>query len=185
MKNIVLIGMPGTGKSTVGVILAKRLGYDFVDTDLLIIKRTGKKLPEILSEPGIEGFLEIETLVGASLRCEKCVIATGGSMVLCKDAITALCDGNVVVWLDTKLEELERRIGVGTDRGIAAGPGETIVDIYAVRRPLYEKYADIHIKCRGGTDEVVSQVRNALTNFRAAGAQNRGANQSNGVIDSR
>ena len=151
MKNIVLIGMPGTGKSTVGVILAKRLGYDFVDTDLLIIKRTGKKLPEILSETGIEGFLEIENLVGASLRCEKCVIATGGSMVLCKDAITALCDGNV----------------------------------YAVRRPLYEKYADIHIKCRGGTDEVVSQVRNALTNFRAAGAQNRGANQSNGVIDSR
>lgn len=170
MKNIVLIGMPGTGKSTVGVVLAKRLGYDFIDTDLLIIKKAEKTLPEILSEIGIEGFLEIENLVGASLSCEKCVIATGGSMVLCKDAITALCDGNVVVWLDTKLEELERRIGVGKDRGIAAGPGETIADIYAARRPLYEKYADIHIQCRGGTDDVVSQARNALTSFRVSGA---------------
>jgi len=167
MNNIVLIGMPGTGKSTVGVILAKRLGYDFVDTDLLIIKKAGRTLPEILTEIGIEGFLEIENQVGGSLRCEKCVIATGGSMVLCEDAMKNLHGGNTVVWLDTGLEELERRIGAGSDRGIAAKPGETIADIYTVRRPLYEKYAGIQIECKGGTDDVVSQIKSALVHLQA------------------
>jgi len=154
--------MPGTGKSTVGVILAKRLGYDFIDSDLLIIKRAGKTLPEILAESGVNGFLEIENIIGKSLRCEKSVVATGGSMVLCKDAMANLSDGNLVIWLDTEPRELERRISVGADRGIAAEPGETIADIYTVRRPLYEKYSDIHIECKGGTDDVVSQIRDAL-----------------------
>lgn len=161
MNNIVLIGMPGAGKSTAGVILAKRLGYDFVDTDLLIIKKAGRTLPEILTEKGIEGFLEIENQVGLGLRCEKCVIATGGSMVLCGDAMKSL-SRNTVVWLDTKLEELERRIGAASERGIAAKPEETTADIYKARKPLYEKYADIRIECEGGTDEVVSQIQRAL-----------------------
>lgn len=170
MKNIVLIGMPGTGKSTVGVILAKRLGYDFIDTDLLIIKRAGKTLPEILREAGIEGLLEIENLVGASLKCEKSVIATGGSMVLCKGAMENLKSRGLAVWLDTELSELERRIGADLiSRGIAANPGETVADIYRARRPYYKKYADIHIRCSGNTDKVVSQVISALTNSKAIG----------------
>ncbi|NCB51626.1 MAG: shikimate kinase [Clostridia bacterium] len=162
MNNIVLIGMPGAGKSTVGVILAKRLGYSFIDTDLLIIKKMGKTLPEILSEVDVASFLEIEGQIGESVRCEKCVIATGGSMVFSGAAMNNLREGSVVIWLDTKVDELERRVSAAADRGIAAQPGTTIADIDAVRRPLYEKYADIHINCRDGTDNVVSQIREAL-----------------------
>ena len=164
-----LIGMPGTGKSTVGIILAKHMGYDFIDTDLLIIRGTGKTLPEILVDSGIEGFLEIENLVGASIECEKCVIATGGSIVLCNDAMENLRKESVIVWLDTELAELERRIAASSSRGIAAKPGETVADIYKARRPFYEKYADIHIECAGNTDSVVSQVIRALANSKASG----------------
>lgn len=162
MNNIVLIGMPGTGKSTVGVILAKRLGYDFIDADLLIIKEAKKTLPQIIADVGINGFLEIENQVGKNIRCDQCVIATGGSMVLNEDAMKNLCDNNIVIWLDTNVAELERRIASGTDRGIAVAPGTTVAEILTARKPLYEKYADIHIKCENGTDRVVSQIRDAL-----------------------
>jgi shikimate kinase len=154
--------MPGTGKSTVGVILAKRLGYDFIDADLQIIKETGKTLPEIITENGIDGFLKIEDQVGGNIRCNKCVIATGGSMVLNENAMKNLCDKNIVIWLDTDVAELERRIENGTDRGIAVTPGTTVAEILALRKPFYEKYADIHIKCENGTEHVVSQIREAL-----------------------
>ncbi len=162
MNNIVLIGMPGTGKSTVGVILAKRLGYNFIDTDLLVIQRANSTLPKILKEEGVQGFLEIESYVGEHLQCEKCVIATGGSMVLSEKAMRNLCAMNVVIWLDTKPEELERRISKEADRGIAAEPGTTIAAIYAMRRPLYEKYAQIRIECKVGVDNLVLQIRDAL-----------------------
>ncbi len=117
MPNIILIGMPGTGKSTVGVILAKRLGYDFIDVDLLIIKKTGKTLPEIIADDGVGGFLAIENQVGESIRCHRCVIATGGSMVLNDRAMEHLGAENTVIWLDTDVAELEQRIENGTDRG--------------------------------------------------------------------
>lgn len=162
MNNVVLIGMPGTGKSTVGVILAKRLGYDFIDTDLVIAKKAGKTLPEILADVGIDEFLKLEGNVGKNIRCEKTVIATGGSMALREEAMQNLCRDNVVIWLDTASEELERRINASPDRGIAAEHGTTVADINAARRPFYEKYADIHIKCLNGTDNVVSQIREAL-----------------------
>jgi len=170
LKNIVLIGMPGTGKSTVGVILAKRLGYDFIDTDLLIIKKAGKTLPEILEDKGIGGFLEIENLVGAGLRCERSVIATGGSMALCKEAMENLKSRGITVWLDTELEALKRRLMSFSNRGIAAEPGQTVADIYEARRPFYEKYADIRIKCAGDTESVVGQVINALAESGAIAA---------------
>lgn len=162
MHNIVLIGMPGTGKSTVGVILAKRLGYDFIDADLLIIKKAGKTLAEIIANAGVECFLDIENEVGESIRCDHCVIATGGSMVLNEGAMKHLCAENTVVWLDTDVKELERRIENGTDRGIAVAPGTSIAQIYADRKQLYEKYANIHIQCENGTDRVVSQIRDRL-----------------------
>jgi shikimate kinase len=162
MNNIILIGMPGAGKSTVGVILAKRLGYDFIDTDLLIIKEAGKTLPELLADGDVEAFVAMEGRIGQNLRCSGSVIATGGSMVYSADAMTNLSDHGVVVWLDTDTDELERRISRAADRGIAAKAGTTIADIYAVRKPLYEKFADIHIFCEDGTDNVVAQIRDAL-----------------------
>lgn len=154
--------MPGTGKSTTGVILAKRLGYGFIDTDLLIIEEAGKTLPEILAEGGVAAFLALEGRVGERIRCRKCVIATGGSMVLSAEAMKNLRGGGIVVWLDTATDELLRRISGSADRGIAAEPGTTIAEIDALRRPLYEKYADIHIRCRSGTDNVVAQIREAI-----------------------
>ena len=161
-RNIVLIGMPGTGKSTAGVILAKQLGYEFVDTDLLLIKRAGKTLPEIMAECGVDGFLKLEGQVGESIRCEKSVIATGGSMVFSESAMKNLCKNNVVVWLDTELSVLEERLGSSAGRGIAAAPGTTVAEIFHVRKPLYEKYADIHIHCTGNTDHVVFQIMEAV-----------------------
>ena len=161
-KSIVLIGMPGTGKSTAGVILAKQLGYEYLDTDLLLIKRAGKTLPEIMAESGVDGFLELEGQVGESIHCEKCVIATGGSMVFSENAMKNLCNKNVVIWLDTDLSVLQERINGSADRGIAAAPGATVAGIYDVRKPLYEKYADIHILCTGNTDHVVAQIKEAV-----------------------
>ena len=161
-KNIILIGMPGTGKSTVGVILAKRLGYDFLDSDLLLAREAGMTLPEILNSMGVDGFLELEGRVGAGIKCSGTVIATGGSMVLSPEAMANLAANGVIVWLETRLYELERRINRNPDRGIAAGPNTSVEDIYAVRRPLYEKYADVRIKCRKGVDPVVAQVLDAL-----------------------
>ena len=120
MKNIVLIGMPGSGKSTVGVLLAKALGYSFVDVDLIICKEAGKPLQEILDNEGLDFFLHLEGRIGAELDYDKTVIATGGSMVLSENAMENL-------------------------RGIAFGKGETLDDVYRVRYPLYKKYADITV----------------------------------------
>lgn len=162
MGNIVLIGMPGTGKSTVGVLLAKRLGYTFLDTDLEIIRRTGKTLPALLEALGVPAFLELEGRVGASLDCGRCVIATGGSMVYSEAAMTALGRAGVIVWLDTDVSELERRIRRNPDRGIAAAAGVTVADLAAERRPLYARWADIRIRCAGETEAVAAQVAAAL-----------------------
>lgn len=164
MKNIVLIGMPGTGKSTVGVVLAKRLGYDFIDGDLLITRREGNTLPEIIAREGLERFLEIEGEVGCAIDCERTVIATGGSMVFSDKAMRHLKQNGFVIWLETELETLAQRLAYNSreDRGVAAPAGMSIEEIYAVRAPLYEKYADIRIKCEYGTERTVQQIRDAL-----------------------
>lgn len=152
--------MPGTGKSTVGVILAKYLGYDFIDTDILIASREGRSLPRILDEEGIEGFLRIEGETGASIDVTSTVIATGGSMVLSEDAMESLRKNGVVVWLKTPIDELERRFALSSrrDRGVAAPDNMTTEEIYSSRRPFYEKYADVVIECEPGTEACVSQV---------------------------
>ncbi|MCD7845283.1 MAG: shikimate kinase [Oscillospiraceae bacterium] len=164
MKNIVLIGMPGTGKSTVGVILAKRLGYDFLDTDILLARREGHTLPEILAAYGLEGFLQREEALGRELRRDSTVIATGGSMVLSAAAMENLCRDGVVVWLQTPVSVLEARLANHSreDRGVAAPADMTVGDIYAMREPYYQKYADLTIPCRDGADQVVAAVREAL-----------------------
>ena len=163
MKNIILLGMPGTGKSVVGRALAKRLNYTFVDADDLIVQATGKTLPEILRTGGLEAFLSIEGRVGETLDRENTVIATGGSMVLSDSAMTHLKENGVAVWLETPLSRISDRMPADlTDRGIAAPRGMTIREIYAQREPLYARYADLIVASRDGEDDTARQVEEVL-----------------------
>ena len=160
MKNIVLIGMPGTGKSSVGVILAKHISYAFMDTDIELARRAGRTLPRILREDGLDRFLELEGETGLAVDCENTVIATGGSMVFSENAMQHLCESGVVIWLETPVETLEGRLTGGSRerRGVAATGDMSIRDIYALREPLYTKYADLRIACRAGVENVVADI---------------------------
>ena len=163
MKNIILIGMPGTGKSVVGRALARRLGYTFLDVDDRIVEQAGMTLPEILRTQGLEAFLEIEGQVGQALECENTVIATGGSMVLSQAAMEHLRENGVTVWLETPLSQICDRMPEDlTDRGIAAVPGMTIRQIYEQREPLYAQYADVIVARRDGEDDTAHQVEQIL-----------------------
>lgn len=149
MNNITLIGMPGVGKSTIGVVLAKVLGYQFLDSDLLIQKQEKRKLHEIISQEGIGGFMEIENRVNASIDVNDTVIATGGSVVYCKDAMEHLKSVGTVVYLKLSLGSLSRRLGNLKGRGVVLKKGQTLKDLYEERVPLYEKYADIVVDEEG------------------------------------
>ena len=146
-KNIVLIGMPGAGKSTVGVVLAKRLGYRFVDSDLVIQEQTGKLLHELITAHGVDGFLKIEEQINAELNCEGAVIATGGSVIYGEEAMKHLREIGCVVYLKLSYEEIEERLGDLTARGVALKNGQTLRDLYNERCPLYEKYAHVVQEC--------------------------------------
>ena len=143
MDNITLIGMPGSGKSTVGVLLAKAMGYDFLDIDLLIQQREGMLLQDILDKHGVECFLDKETEVICSVECSRTVLAPGGSAVCREDGMAHLKGLGPVVYLRVPMEELNRRIKNLSSRGIAMNPGESLTDVMAFRAPLYEKYADL------------------------------------------
>ena len=163
MKNIVLIGMPGTGKSVVGHALAQRLNYTFVDLDESIVEATGKTLPEILREDGLEGFFKIEEKVGVELNRTDTVVSTGGSMVLYEDAMAHLRENGVIVWLETPLSQIAERMPLNlTDRGIAAPAGMTLRQIYEQREPLYAKYADLIVVSRDGADGTAREVLQML-----------------------
>ncbi len=149
MNNIILIGMPGAGKSTVGVVLAKKLGYRFVDSDLVIQERTGKVLHDIIAEKGLDGFLRVEEEANASLECDKTVIATGGSVVYGAKAMEHLKQIGQVVYLKLSCESIAERLGDLQERGVALKKDQTLADLYAERVPLYEAYADITIDCEG------------------------------------
>lgn len=153
MKNIILIGMPGCGKSTMGVLLAKTLGYEFVDTDLIIQKNTGRLLHKIVEQDGKEAFLDIEKDAILTLSTDGAVIATGGSAVLRADAMEHLRKNGIVVYLSLPYMAVSKRIRNIKTRGIAFGEGETLRDIYNQRLPYYEKYADITLRCDFGTVE--------------------------------
>lgn len=142
-KNVVLIGMPGSGKSTVGVVLAKVLGYRFLDSDLEIQQQGGKRLPELIEEFGTEGFLDIEGRVNASIEADHCVIATGGSVVYRENAMQHLKEIGTVVYLKLTCEQLKERLGDLRCRGVALHDGQNLEGLYKERIPLYEKYADI------------------------------------------
>lgn len=159
-SNIVLIGMPGAGKSTVGVVLAKNLGYSFIDTDLLIQEQQGKLLHSIIEEEGLDGFEQIENDVNSSIVTLYAVIATGGSAVYGKKAMEHLKGIGTVVYLELPYEEIEYRLGDLNERGVAIREGQTLLSLYEERVPLYEKYADITIDCRGlQIREIVRQIR--------------------------
>lgn len=160
MGNIVLIGMPGCGKSTVGVVLAKALGYHFIDSDLLIQGKEHRLLSEIIEEDGLENFNRIEEEVNLSIEAEKTVIATGGSVIYGEAAMEHLCRIGTVVYLKLSLEAVTERLGDLTERGVVLRPGQTLEDLYIERVPLYEKYAHVVIDEEGlEIRQVVSALR--------------------------
>lgn len=143
MKNVTLIGMPGAGKSTVGVVLAKILGYGFTDCDLVIQNKTGKLLHDIISSEGNEGFINIENSINSRLECENCVIATGGSAVYGKEAMKHLSEISVIIYIRLPYDEIEKRLGNLEERGVVLENGESLKQLYDERSVFYEKYADI------------------------------------------
>lgn len=158
-NNIVLIGMPGVGKSTVGVILAKVLGYQFVDSDLVIQKEEGKLLKEIIAEVGPEGFIQVENRINASLEVENSVIATGGSVVYGAEAMEHLKKIGTVVYLSLPFKEIDKRLSDIKGRGVVLREGQTLKDLYDERTLLYEKYADIQIDETGlNVEETIDAI---------------------------
>ena len=153
--NIVLIGMPGAGKSTIGVVLAKKLGYRFLDSDLVIQEQTGKLLHELIEEHGLLGFNQIENEINAALDTRHSVIATGGSVIYGKEAMEHLKQIGCMVYLQLSCEELEERLGDLQERGVSKRPEQTLRDLYEERCPLYEKYADVTVNCE---DKMIRQV---------------------------
>lgn len=150
-KNIVLIGMPAVGKSTIGVILAKVLGYKYIDSDLVIQERESRLLKDIISEEGIEGFLAIENRINASIDENKSVISTGGSAIYGEDAMRHFRESSVIVYLRVDFEVLSQRLVDIQNRGVVIKDGQTIQDLYQERVPLYEKYADLTIDVSNAT----------------------------------
>ncbi|WP_330381862.1 shikimate kinase [Defluviitalea phaphyphila] len=160
MKNIVLIGMPGAGKSTIGIILAKTLGMPFIDTDLIIQKKENKLLQEIIIEKGIDEFLSIEEKTILELNVEGTVIATGGSVVLKPEAMKHLKKNALIIYLKLPYMEIKNRIRNITTRGIAMKKGKTLLEVYDERVPLYERYQDKTIRCMGkNTEDIVEEIK--------------------------
>lgn len=159
MQNIILIGMPGAGKSTVGVVLAKKLGYAFVDADLVIQSREGRLLHEIISERGVEGFWRVEEEVNESIETNRSVIATGGSAVYGSRAMDHYRQIGKIVYLSLPLMDISERLGDLDERGVTLREGQDLSALYAERVPLYEKYADITVNCAGLTiREIVEKI---------------------------
>lgn len=162
-KNIVLIGMPGVGKSTLGVVLAKELGFEFVDADLLIQKREKRLLKEIIAQDGVDGFLKVEEEVNAEIEAERTVIATGGSVVYSQKAMEHLKSIGKVVYLKLNFDDLNNRLGNLKGRGVVLKDGQTLKSLYEERTPLYEKYADITVSEDGlNLEETLSSVLQSL-----------------------
>lgn len=149
LDNVTLIGMPASGKSTVGVLLAKRLGFSFVDVDIVIQEKEGRLLKQIIAEEGQEGFMAVENRVNAELTVHHSVIAPGGSVIYGEEAMDHLKEISTVVYLKLSYEEVENRLGNLVDRGVVLRDGMTLKDLYEERVPYYEKYADITIEETG------------------------------------
>lgn len=163
MKNIVLIGMPTSGKTTIGTELSAVIGYGYIDSDSVIVARAGKNLRELIAELGNEKYLDFEAKVNAEISANRCVIATGGSAIYREKGIRKLQENAVVVYLKISYEEMSRRLGDLVARGVVLKEGFTLLDMYKEREPLYEKYADVTVDVSGKTlDECVQAVKEAL-----------------------
>lgn len=150
--NLTLIGMPGAGKSTVGIVLAKMLCKTFIDADIVIQNNEGKRLHKIIEEIGNERFLKLENNTLANLKVHNSIISTGGSAVFGKEAMAHLKKTSTVVYLKVPYDIIEKRLGSLKRRGVILDEGQTLRDIYEIRTPLYEKYADIVIDCDNSCD---------------------------------
>ncbi len=169
-SNIVLIGMPGSGKSTVGIILAKLTGRNFVDTDVLIQTQQGLTLQEIVDRDGYVALRAIEGSVLLALDCRNNVIATGGSAVYCHTAMTHLKSGGIVVFLDVDMQTLEKRVHDYETRGLAKRPDQSVADLFAERSALYRQYADVTIDCVGlSHEEVCAKIVEDLSRMKRKG----------------
>ena len=163
MKNIILIGMPAVGKSTVGVVVAKRIGYEFIDTDLLIQKQEKRLLKEIIAEEGNERFLEIENQVNRDLQVESAVISPGGSVVYCEEAMQHFKEIGTVIYLHATYEAIYKRITNAKNRGVVLKEGQTLKDLYDERVKLFEKYADYTVSEEGlDLEETIDMVLELL-----------------------
>ena len=165
MKNIVLIGMPGVGKSCIGVVLAKALGMLFIDSDIVIQEKTGKTLSKLISELGIDGFIALEDKINSGIDAENTVIATGGSAVFGENAMRHFKETGTVIYLSIDCDVLSSRLGNLDSRGVVRKKGQELKDIYNERRALYERYADITVHETGAVfkiDETIGTIKREL-----------------------
>ncbi|MEG1823053.1 MAG: shikimate kinase [Clostridiales bacterium] len=163
MKNIILIGMPAVGKSTIGVVLAKILGYKFIDTDILIQEKTGKLLKNIIKDQGTMGFINIEEQVNSEIEAENAIIATGGSAIYSSKAMQHLGSIGTIIYLRLNFETLNKRLKNIKNRGVIFQENESLSDLYAQRSALYEKYAHIIIDEEGcNVEDVIEKILLAL-----------------------
>ena len=166
MNNIVLIGMPGAGKSTIGVILAKVLGYHFIDTDLLIQEQENRLLKDIISTEGLEGFLNIEGEVVKKLISDNSVIATGGSVIYRQTAMENLKSHGILVYIRLNYGTINSRLSNIKSRGVVLKDGQSLYSLYEERCPLYEQYADIIVDAEGLTmEELMEEIKIKVHNF--------------------
>lgn len=163
MDNIIFIGMPAVGKSTVGVVVAKRLGYRFMDTDLLIQEEEGKLLKDIIEERGTKGFLEVEDRVNAGVDATHTVISPGGSVVYCENAMRHYKEIGTVVYLQASFGTINKRLNNAKNRGVVLREGQTLKALYDERVQLFEKYADVTV-CEDGLklEDTIEKVLDAL-----------------------
>lgn len=163
-KNIILIGMPGVGKSSAGVVLAKVMGYKFADSDLIIQEKTGMLLKDIINEKGIDGFIQVENDINKTINMENTVIATGGSAVYGQEAMEHLKTIGTIVYLKASYDDINARLGDLRGRGVVLKEGQSLKELYEERAPLYEKYADIIIEEKGkGIRETVLMIEEKLS----------------------
>jgi len=162
-NNIILIGMPGAGKSTVGVILAKRIGFHFIDTDLLIQAQEKCRLQQIIDSQGLQNFRKIEEQMLLSLHMEHSVIATGGSVVYSEKGLKALGNSGQQIYLQLDLSTLQQRIADMGQRGLVMAKGQTFKQLYQERTPLYEKFANLTIPCNEiNAEQVAAKIEKGI-----------------------
>jgi shikimate kinase len=161
--NIILIGMPGVGKSTVGVVLAKIEGYHFIDADIVIQQQERRLLKDIIASEGVEGFIDIENRINTSIECGNAVIATGGSVVYGKEAMEHYKEIGTIVYLKVGYRELKGRLGNIKNRGVVLKEGQNLETLYEERCPLYEKYADVIVDETGlNVEQTIEKILNLL-----------------------